>query len=140
MLANATGSAVVNTGGNTWFFITADYGGQGVGCSPNNAKTERLVNSGVMSCGHALQPDIERPALPGCGSSLVPQKVPGEANMLPGEWRGMGKQLVWDGMVWSPQMLDGVGQVGRIPIDARSCSTLLGTFCEAAVIPASPAA
>ena len=37
--------------------------------------------------------------------------------MLPGEWRRVGQQRVRDGLALIPQVLDGIGQVGRVPID-----------------------
>jgi branched-chain amino acid transport system substrate-binding protein len=47
MLANGTGSAIVKTGGNTWFFLTADY-----------------------AFGHALERDTEAVVLKGGGKVL----------------------------------------------------------------------
>jgi branched-chain amino acid transport system substrate-binding protein len=53
MLANGTGSAVVKTGGNTWFFLTADY-----------------------AFGHALERDTEAVVLKSGGKVLGKVRAP----------------------------------------------------------------
>ena len=53
MLANGTGSAIVKTGGNTWFFLTADY-----------------------AFGHALERDTSAVVTKGGGKVLGSVKVP----------------------------------------------------------------
>ena len=53
MLANGTGSAIVKTGGDTWFFITADY-----------------------AFGHALERDTEAVVLKNGGKVLGKVRVP----------------------------------------------------------------
>jgi len=53
MLANGTGSAIVKTGGDTWFFITADY-----------------------AFGHALERDTEANVLKNGGKVLGKVRVP----------------------------------------------------------------
>src|ERR671924_1033654 len=55
MLANGTGKALVQTGGNTWFFITADY-----------------------AFGHALERDTAAAVVAGCGKGSGPD--PGSPN------------------------------------------------------------
>ena len=53
MLANGTGSAIVKTGGDTWFFLTADY-----------------------AFGHALERDTEAVVLKGGGKVLGKVRTP----------------------------------------------------------------
>jgi len=53
MLANGTGSAIVKTGGDTWFFITADY-----------------------AFGHALERDVEAVVLKNGGKVLGKVRAP----------------------------------------------------------------
>ena len=53
MLANGTGSAIVKTGGNTWFFITADY-----------------------AFGHALEADTEKAVIKLGGKVLGKVRAP----------------------------------------------------------------
>src|SRR5262249_12443782 len=53
MLANGTGSAIVKTGGDTWFFITADY-----------------------AFGHALERDTEAVVIKSGGKELGKVPVP----------------------------------------------------------------
>ena len=53
MLANGTGSAIVKTGGDTWFFITADY-----------------------AFGHALERDTEAVVLKSGGKVLGKVRLP----------------------------------------------------------------
>jgi hypothetical protein len=50
-------------------------------------------------------------------SSSVPQEVAGEADVFPGERRRVGKQSARHGLARVAQVLHGVSQVGRIPID-----------------------
>ena len=37
--------------------------------------------------------------------------------MLPGEWRGVGEQRVRHGLAPGAQVLDSVGEAGRVPVD-----------------------
>ena len=37
--------------------------------------------------------------------------------MLPGERRGVDKQFGWYRLVAAAQVIDGVGQIGRVPVD-----------------------
>ena len=76
MLANGTGKAMVKTGGNTWFFLTADYafghalerdtkaavvkaGGKVLGGGPPSAQHQRLLV--VSAAGTSLQGQDHRP-------------------------------------------------------------------------------
>ena len=53
MLANATGKAVVKTGGDTWFFLTADYN---FGQALERDTTEVVVANGGKVLGHVRHP------------------------------------------------------------------------------------
>ena len=53
-----------------------------------------------------------------CGRrGAVPQEVTGEADVLPAQWRRLGQQFSRHGLPLCSHVVDGVSQVGRIPID-----------------------
>ena len=89
--------------------------GHSVGCHADNARGERAGN-----IGHAAI--LPRPRLSGRRRSVVAaarshRKSPGEADVFTGERRRVGEQGVQDGFALVAHVLDGVGQVGRVPIN-----------------------
>jgi hypothetical protein len=64
-----------------------------------------------------LQGEVQRPSLSRGESGPVPQEVTGEADVLPGERGRVGEQFGGDLTPMLPKVVDGLGQVGRVPID-----------------------
>ena len=119
--------------------------GQSVGCHLNNAKVERLVNT---SFGHQAaarsRPRLSGRRWPAVAAARSHRKSPEKPMCSQRQRRRLGQQFSRHGLSLCAHVVDGISQVGRVPIDdgrdhqveagGTELLSVLSPVCDAALL------